>query len=347
MTRAKTPLAETFRISRDVSVTAQEERLRSGHPAIDVDHLFLALLVVGGPAAALLTEHGISLQRAREAVAAVHRAQVASLGITVPPTPPRRMQPDSEGVEFTDRALTVMQRTDPVSYQLEILVALLDEPSGHLDQAGRAGGVRVRPAYGRAGPSRPSRKCSSCCVGGGEQVAGGQLHGVRPCAARGGVRTVVRPAPSKRVKPAAPWPCRGRPGRRGYHLLPTGPARHRPEAPAELAAVRPHGGGGGAGPADGLVDGPDRSWSPTGSVPFVGRAGPRGGRHSAGLAMRVPGVAAVSPGPVVLALGRTAAPHQPECRGLTDAEMRGVRPVARHPSQTRWVSDRGAGSGAG
>ena len=134
MTRAKTPLAETFRISRDVSVTAQEERLRSGHPAIDVDHLFLALLVVGGPAAALLTEHGISLQRAREAVAAVHRAQVASLGITVPPTPPRRMQPDSEGVEFTDRALTVMQRTDPVSYQLEILVALLDEPSGHLDQ---------------------------------------------------------------------------------------------------------------------------------------------------------------------------------------------------------------------
>lgn len=134
MTTARTPFGEILRISRDISVAAQEERTRFGHPAIDLDHLFLALLVVGGPATVLLTEYGLTVGRARDAVATVHRTQVASLGITVPPTPPRRMQPDSEDVEFTDRALTVMQRADPVSYELEILVALLDEPSRHIGQ---------------------------------------------------------------------------------------------------------------------------------------------------------------------------------------------------------------------
>lgn len=134
MTTAKTPFREIIRISRDISVAAQEERLRSGHPAIDVDHLLLALLVVGGPATALLTEHGVTFDRARAAVAAVHRAQVASLGITAPPTAPRPVEPDSDDVEFTARALAVMQRADPVSYELEILVALLDEPSGHTGQ---------------------------------------------------------------------------------------------------------------------------------------------------------------------------------------------------------------------
>lgn len=123
-------ISEIFRVQRDMSVAAKEEQARLGHPQIDVEHLLLGLTVIGGQATTVLEQHGVTLERAREAVAGVHRRRTAELGISVPPEPDRTMDVDRMDAEFTERALVVMRRDDPEVYDLEILRALLHDPSG-------------------------------------------------------------------------------------------------------------------------------------------------------------------------------------------------------------------------
>lgn len=123
-----------FRRSQALSVAAKEEYQRCGHPEIDVEHLLLALLIVGGPSARILTSEGITLQTARDAAAQLHADHIASLGILTLTAPPTSTIPDPMIAEtrWSQRALDVMGRDDSRRDDRVLLEALLDEPSGHV-----------------------------------------------------------------------------------------------------------------------------------------------------------------------------------------------------------------------
>lgn len=50
---------------RELVILAEDEQRRAGHPEIDVEHLFLALLGVGGAVTNTLNSRGITLASAR------------------------------------------------------------------------------------------------------------------------------------------------------------------------------------------------------------------------------------------------------------------------------------------
>lgn len=65
----------------DPSVLAEDEQRRSGHPESDVEHLFLALLSIGGPVTDALAAQGVTLAGARAAFAGLHARRTARLGV--------------------------------------------------------------------------------------------------------------------------------------------------------------------------------------------------------------------------------------------------------------------------
>lgn len=60
------------------------EAVRTGHPDVGFEHLFLGLLVNGGPAARLLMDAGVGLVEARAAIAGLQGEDLALLGVDVP-----------------------------------------------------------------------------------------------------------------------------------------------------------------------------------------------------------------------------------------------------------------------
>ncbi len=80
-----------------LATAANDEAERLGHPEVSTDHLLLGLIAMGGAAAGELRRHGVTLARARLAVAEVQRRDLRTLGITAPDTslpPPLRYAPD-------------------------------------------------------------------------------------------------------------------------------------------------------------------------------------------------------------------------------------------------------------
>lgn len=123
-------LADAFRLSQRVSPVAKEEASRLGHPQIDVDHLFLALLTTHGPAGEVLRSFGITLAEAREATQTVHTQLLAGVSVTHPALAPRPLQdPLLSDIDYSPRALKLFRDLDDHSSDLPMLTALLDEPS--------------------------------------------------------------------------------------------------------------------------------------------------------------------------------------------------------------------------
>ncbi|WGW13274.1 Clp protease N-terminal domain-containing protein [Saxibacter everestensis] len=126
-------LSRAFELSQQVSIAANEEASRWGQPQIDIDHVFLALLVTGGRAGHILRGQDVSLDEARTAVQALHAEQVASLGISVPEMEPVPIADPSIGnIDWSPRGLAVMRDSSDYSDDLDLLVALIDEPSGFI-----------------------------------------------------------------------------------------------------------------------------------------------------------------------------------------------------------------------
>ena len=69
---------------RQLSDAAKEECQRAGNPTVDVEHLFLALMVIGGDAKRILDMHGATLARARAAIERVREGDLASIGVNGP-----------------------------------------------------------------------------------------------------------------------------------------------------------------------------------------------------------------------------------------------------------------------
>lgn len=113
------------------------ESARARDPYIDVDHLLIGLLATGGPAAQLLTRHGLDLASARKAAAAVHADAIAVLGVDVHALPvpaPRaidELHRDNVGeMPMAERAGHLVDSLGPRATERDLLRALLAEPSG-------------------------------------------------------------------------------------------------------------------------------------------------------------------------------------------------------------------------
>ncbi|WP_051297725.1 SRPBCC family protein [Brevibacterium album] len=120
-----------------LSLTAMEEASRGGERTAGVDHLFLALMVTEQTAGQVLRSIGITLPAAREAVAAQHDAQLASLGIrTEAPAPGGITFHETHGYEWGEGALAVIRRSSEGGRRGDaaaVLRELLDEPSGFVE----------------------------------------------------------------------------------------------------------------------------------------------------------------------------------------------------------------------
>lgn len=130
-------IMRTIRWFREVSVLAEDEQRRSGHPEIDVEHLFLALLSIGGPVTDALAGQGVTLANAREAFAGVHARRTAQLGVRVHESAESvRRIPDSNargGFVYRDGVRKMLEDASNQTVQdVSLFNALIDEPSGHI-----------------------------------------------------------------------------------------------------------------------------------------------------------------------------------------------------------------------
>lgn len=120
--------------SHTLSLAAMEEASRTGERTAGVDHLLLALVVSEQPAGQVLRSLGITLDAAREAVAAQHTAQLASLGVTASvPVPGRIAFHETGDYRWGERALEIITRASEGSRlgdAAAVLRELLAEPSG-------------------------------------------------------------------------------------------------------------------------------------------------------------------------------------------------------------------------
>ena len=157
-------LTEMFVRSQQLSVAAKEEAQRVGRTEIDLDHLLLALAVVGGPSSDVLRGAGLSVRSLRDAADRVHERRIASLGVTAARVEPGPIPDPSLGdVGWSRPADTAFRALDGLDVDdRAILAALLDEPSGHVPEVLAEGGVEIDDLRSRldAAP-RPHRRVST------------------------------------------------------------------------------------------------------------------------------------------------------------------------------------------
>ncbi len=119
-----------------LSLAAMEEASRRGRHDADLDDLFLALVLSDQTAGAVVRAAGITLDRAREAVDAMHTAQLRSIGVDVDVPGERRIVfHETRGYEWTPRALNVLKRAGSKNSgdASAVLCELLREPSGLIE----------------------------------------------------------------------------------------------------------------------------------------------------------------------------------------------------------------------
>ncbi|MFT4232490.1 MAG: SRPBCC family protein [Leucobacter sp.] len=120
-----------------LSVTAMEEASRTGERTAGIDHLLLALVVNEQLAGQVLRSFGITLSAARDAVAAQHAAQLASLGIrSDAPAPDRITFHETNDSEWGESALEIIKRSaegERAGDAGAVLRELLAETSGLIE----------------------------------------------------------------------------------------------------------------------------------------------------------------------------------------------------------------------
>ena len=121
--------------SHALSVAAMEESSRVGLRTADLDHLFLALVLSEQTAGQVLRSLGITLDAARGAVADEHSEQLAALGVLAAPDAGRIVFHETDGYEWSDRAVRLIRRASAGGKRGDasaVLRELLSEPSGML-----------------------------------------------------------------------------------------------------------------------------------------------------------------------------------------------------------------------
>lgn len=123
--------------SHTLSLAAMEEASRQGIRDADIEHLFLALVINEQIAGQVLRSLRITLDATRDAVVAQHAAQLETLGIVAdPPSPGRIVFHETDGYDWTNRAVEVIKRAGSGGNNGDsaaVLRALLAEPSGMIE----------------------------------------------------------------------------------------------------------------------------------------------------------------------------------------------------------------------
>ncbi len=121
------------------------EAARVRTPEIDIDHLYLGLLAVGGQAARLLGRHGVSLASARQRVRESLSDDLATLGVHAPeavlPPPMRAVEIGGPEWRATPRAHDLVCHAKVKEGTCAVLAALIAEPSGAARRLLAADGV--------------------------------------------------------------------------------------------------------------------------------------------------------------------------------------------------------------
>lgn len=124
----------SMQTSQVLSSTALEEASRQGSREVDIEHLFLALVLSDQAAGRVLREMGISIESARQAVREQHGAQLASLGVQAElPEPGRIVAHETDGYEWKQRAADLLGRAAGKDWDgraSAVLRELVLEPSG-------------------------------------------------------------------------------------------------------------------------------------------------------------------------------------------------------------------------
>lgn len=118
------------------------EAARVRTPEIDIDHLYLGLLAVGGQAARLLGRHGVSLASARRRVQETLTDDLAALGVHTPlPSPKAAIEIGNPEWRATPRAHELVKDTPLKEGTYPVLTSLITEPSGTVRRLLTADGV--------------------------------------------------------------------------------------------------------------------------------------------------------------------------------------------------------------
>lgn len=124
--------------SHRVSLAAMEEASRLGARTADIDHMLLALTLDPGIAGQVLRAQGVTLPAAREAVAAQHSEQLASLGLSTLEQPAGPIVfHETGGYQWSERALEIMKLASAKKRRGDaaaMLRELVQEPSGLVAQ---------------------------------------------------------------------------------------------------------------------------------------------------------------------------------------------------------------------
>lgn len=127
------------------SKAALHEAARTRATDVDVDHLYLGLLALGGSAARVLGRHGVTLAAARERVREQQAADLARLGVpgaeALTPRPLRYDELDHAEWRPTPRAQAVHEAAGKASDTRALLDALVHESSGTVRRLLAAEGV--------------------------------------------------------------------------------------------------------------------------------------------------------------------------------------------------------------
>lgn len=129
---------EAAAVMQTLSLAALEEASRAGIRDADIEHLFLALTLDAGNAGQVLRGLGVTLDVARDAVAAERTDHLASLGVAsvdaADDTGEERIVfHETQGYDWTDRAVDVLKRASGGQRDgssSAVLRCLLTEPSG-------------------------------------------------------------------------------------------------------------------------------------------------------------------------------------------------------------------------
>jgi ATP-dependent Clp protease ATP-binding subunit ClpA len=129
---------------REMSILAEDEQRRSDHPEIDVEHLFLALVSIGGPVTDFLAEHGVTLTAARAAFERIHARRLSGIGVSVPEGAARRIPAGNTrgGFVYREGVRKLLEdAANEPAQDVALFRALLDQPSGDAREVLRDLGV--------------------------------------------------------------------------------------------------------------------------------------------------------------------------------------------------------------
>lgn len=138
---------------------AWREAVRARDPYMDFDHLLIGLIAAGGPAAQILTRHGLDLASARAAAHAVHADAIALLDVDVHVLPAARplsineVNQDVQRMPMRERVDQLVNALGVRATERDLLCALLAEPSGMIRDLIECGGAEPETVTEQASAS--------------------------------------------------------------------------------------------------------------------------------------------------------------------------------------------------